>query len=641
MLEDYKSALKAGQRAYRACVARGQSPYLAVLDDILAKVNIVSQEPLGLVEIPAESIAGTKTSGRHTAFAPNFMPLLEADTEFASKWSHLCDAHLEEGIQNPIVAYEYLNKFYVQEGNKRVSVLKYYGAVKIAGTVTRLVPERNDTLENRIYYEFLDFYRLSRINYVHFSKLGGYAKLQTLVCKASDESWSDDDRLNFSSVYTMFEQQFHALGGDRLKLTTGDALLVYLSVYRYADACQTTPAQMKQNMEKLWNEVKVLTEPQAVELSLEPTQSAEPLLSKLNIFSPKPSVLRVAFLHEHNAQNSAWVRGHDRARAALAEEFPDRLIISCCENVNPEVDAEQMLEEVAHNNADVVFTTSARMHTACLKVAAQHPKTRILNCSLNAPHPMVRTYYPRTYEVTYLLGMLAGVMARTDRVGYVAANPVYGIPAAVNAFAQGLKTVRPEAKVVLRWACLQDPKHPLDFSDRQDVEIFYARDNREPEGTHRDYGLVRRMPDGSLQPLGLPEWRWDTFYIEIVRSIFDGAWDSDAAGARAVNYWWGMRSGAEEINYSKDLPAGTLQLLDLMEKMLREDDLRIFPEDLYAQGHVLHSPEATLYSPKELMEMDWLDECVEGGLPHYDELDVKTHTLMSINGINTLKGFVK
>ena len=40
MLEDYKSALKAGQRAYRACVARGQSPYLAVLDDILVNVNI-------------------------------------------------------------------------------------------------------------------------------------------------------------------------------------------------------------------------------------------------------------------------------------------------------------------------------------------------------------------------------------------------------------------------------------------------------------------------------------------------------------------------------------------------------------------------------------------------------------------------
>ena len=641
MLEDYKNALKSGQRAYRACVARGQSPYLAVLDDILVNVNIVAQEPLGLVEIPAESIVGTKTSGRHTAFAPNFMPLLEPDTEFAGKWSNLCDAHLEEGIHTPIIAYEFLNKFYVQEGNKRVSVLKYFDAVRIAGTVTRLVPERNDSLENRIYYEFLDFYKLSKVNDVHFSRLGGYAKLQTLVCKASGESWTDDDRLSFSAFYTMFRQQFLALGGGGLNLTAGDAMLVYLSVYRYADACESTPSQVKQNLEKLWDEVKVLTEPQAVALSLEPKQGpGEPLLAKLNIFT-KPSELKVVFLHEHNAENSAWVRAHDKGIEALQQAFPDRVFITRKENIEPEVDAEQVLEDVAHDNADVVFTSSARMHTACLKVAAQHPKTRILNCSLNAPHPLVRTYYPRTYEVTYLLGMLAGVMARTDRVGYVAANPVYGIPAAVNAYAQGLKTVRPDAKVVLRWACLPDPAHPLDFSDRPDVEIFYARDNREPEGTHRDYGLCRRQPDGTLQPLGLPVWRWDTFYTEIIRSIFDGAWDNDAAGARAVNYWWGMRSGAEEIDYSKDLPAGTLQLLDLMEKMLSENDLRIFPEDLYAQGHVLHSPEAVVYSPKELMEMDWLDECVEGALPHYDELDVKTHVLMAINGLNTLKGFVK
>ena len=641
MLEDYKNALKSGQRAYRACVARGQSPYLAVLDDILVNVNIVAQEPLGLVEIPAESIVGTKTSGRHTAFAPNFMPLLEPDTEFAGKWSNLCDAHLEEGIHTPIIAYEFLNKFYVQEGNKRVSVLKYFDAVRIAGTVTRLVPERNDSLENRIYYEFLDFYKLSKVNDVHFSRLGGYAKLQTLVCKASGESWTDDDRLSFSAFYTMFRQQFLALGGDGLNLTAGDAMLVYLSVYRYADACESTPSQMKQNLEKLWDEVKVLTEPQAVALSLEPKQGpGEPLLAKLNIFT-KPSELKVVFLHEHNAENSAWVRAHDKGIEALQQAFPDRVFITRKENIEPEVDAEQVLEDVAHDNADVVFTSSARMHTACLKVAAQHPKTRILNCSLNAPHPLVRTYYPRMYEVTYLLGMLAGVMARTDRVGYVAANPVYGIPAAVNAYAQGLKTVRPDAKVVLRWACLPDPAHPLDFSDRPDVEIFYARDNREPEGTHRDYGLCRRQPDGTLQPLGLPVWRWDTFYTEIIRSIFDGAWDSDAAGARAVNYWWGMSSGAEEIDYSKDLPAGTLQLLDLMEKMLSENNLRIFPEDLYAQGHVLHSPEAVVYSPKELMEMDWLDECVEGALPHYDELDVKTHVLMAINGLNTLKGFVK
>ena len=438
MIEDYRNALRAGQRAYRACVARGQSPYLKVLDEILNGVDIVAQEPLGLVDIPAESIVGTKTSGRHTAFAANFMPLLDDDTEFAVKWSNLCDAHLEEGIHTPIIAYEYLNRFYVQEGNKRVSVLKYYEAVTVPGTVTRLIPARNDTLENKIYYEFLDFYKLSKVNNVRFSKLGGYAKLQTLVCKASGEAWTDDDRLNFSSLYTMFSQQFYALGGSALDLTPGDALLVYLSVYRYSDACQSTPAQVRENLSKLWDEIKILTEPHAVTLSLEPNSASEPLLSKLNIFSQKPSQLKVVFLHEYDAKTSAWVRGHEKGIEALKAEFGDRLVITNRENVSPEVDAEQILEEVAHDNADVVFTTSIRMRPACLKVAAQHPKTKILNCCLNTPHPLVRTYYPRTYEVNYLLGMLAGILSKTDRVGYVAACPVYGIPAAVNAFARGM-----------------------------------------------------------------------------------------------------------------------------------------------------------------------------------------------------------
>ena len=643
MLEDYKSALRAGQRAYRARIARGQSPYLAVLDDVLKGVDIVAQEPLGLVEIPSDSLVGTKTSGRHTAFSYDFMPLLEPDTEFAVKWSNLCDAHLEEGIHTPIIAFEYMNQFYVQEGNKRVSVLKYYGAVKIPGTVTRLIPACTDKLENKIYYEFLDFYKLSKVNYVHFSKLGGYSKLQTLVCKASGEAWSEDDRLNFAAFYTMFHQQFEALGGTSMGLTTGDALLVYLSVYRYSDTYDATPAQVRQNLEKLWNEVKVLTEPHGVELSLDPPKSpAEPLLSKLNIFSPskQPSELRVVFLHEYNAKISAWVRAHDEGREALAKVFPDKVYISSYEDVNPEVDAEQVLEEVAHNNADVVFTTSVRMYNACLKVAAQHPKTRILNCSLNAPHPLVRTYYPRTYEVTYLLGMLAGIMTKTGHIGYVAANPVYGVPAAINAFAQGLKSVRPAGRIRLRWACQTDAAHPLDFADCPEIDMVYARDSREPADTNRDYGLCRKLPDGSLQPLGLPIWRWDTFYVEIVRSIFDGSWDN-AATTRAVNYWWGLRSGAEDLEYQETLPSGTRQLLDLLETLQGSDNVHIFPEKLYDNEDNLHSPENRVYSPKELMEMDWLDACVHGKLPHYDELDVNTRTGLATNGLDNVKGLEK
>ena len=31
-------------------------------------------------------------------------------------------------MREPVQAFEFMNRFYVQEGNKRVSVLKYFGA---------------------------------------------------------------------------------------------------------------------------------------------------------------------------------------------------------------------------------------------------------------------------------------------------------------------------------------------------------------------------------------------------------------------------------------------------------------------------------------------------------------------------------
>ena len=629
MIEDYRSAQRAGQRAYRANVARGQSPYLAVLDDILTDVDIVAQEPLGLVDIPAESIVGTKTAGRHTAFASNFMPLLDDDTEFAVKWSNLCDAHLEEGIHTPIIAFEYLNKFYVQEGNKRVSVLKYYEAVKIPGTVTRLIPAKNDTLENKLYYEFLDFYKFSRINYVSFSRLGGYAKLQTLACKATGEAWTDDDRLNFSSLYTMFSQQFYALGGGSLGLTPGDALLVYLSVYRYADACESTPTKVRENLARLWDEVKILAEPHAVELLLEPKQSSEPLLSKLNIFSSRPSELRVVFLHEHNAQTSAWVRGQDKGRAALVKAFPDKLYVSCRENVNPEVDAEQVLEEVAHDHADIVFTTSARMHTACLKVAAQHPKTRFLNCSLNAPHPLVRTYYPRTYEVTYLLGMLAGIVSHSDKVGYVAANPVYGVPAAINAFALGAQLTNPRAEIELRWSCCE--ASPAARLAEEGLRVICARD-LPGSGDSPDWrGLCLAQNAGPVCA-ALPVWNWGEVYIRLARSILRGGWDELSAVA-AVNYWWGFASGAVDVQLMESLPDGPRELVRLLRAALTHGELAPFHRRIADQTGAVQNDGERWLAPEKVLHMDWLCANVRGSIPQYDELLPMARPMVRLLGL--------
>ena len=80
-----------------------------------------------------------------------------------------------------------------------------------------------------------------------------------------------------------------------------------------------------------------------------------------------------------------------------------------------------------------------------------------------------------------------------------------------------------------------------------------------------------------------------------------------------------------------------MQLLRLVEKQIARDEVQVFPSEEYAQGHQKQGAATGIYTPQELMEMDWLDECVEGEMPRYEELDVKTHFLLSINGLDRYK----
>ena len=99
----YAQALKVGQKTYKECVLEGRYPYLQILDEILTDSMVAGRVDMGVIDIPSEQIVGTKSVGRRTAFAADFMPLLGQDTEFAAKWIELCAAHLsDEGIRDPV-----------------------------------------------------------------------------------------------------------------------------------------------------------------------------------------------------------------------------------------------------------------------------------------------------------------------------------------------------------------------------------------------------------------------------------------------------------------------------------------------------------------------------------------------------------
>ena len=157
-LSAYINARKSGLKEYSNYISQGRNGYLPFLDGVLKNVDILSEVDMGIVDIPLKKIRGTYTYLRSISFARNFMPLMDEDTEFAMKWQNVYNIQTLEGLNDPIKVYEYLNWFYVVEGNKRVSVLKYLDNYSYHGYVTRLIPKYDENSKDiRLYYEFMDF----------------------------------------------------------------------------------------------------------------------------------------------------------------------------------------------------------------------------------------------------------------------------------------------------------------------------------------------------------------------------------------------------------------------------------------------------------------------------------------------------
>ena len=633
--EDYKKAQKMGQRSFRACVSKGQYPYLQVLDDILENTELDSTQPLGVVNIPLDAIVGTKTEGRKTAFARNFMPLLGDRTEFAVKWSALCESQMEEGIRDPIEAVEFLNRFYVVEGNKRVSVMKYFGAGSIPGNVTRYIPKRNGSKEVNIYYEFLDFYKLTQINQLWFTEEGRFAKFVAAVGKAPGERWSDDDKSMLTSIYYRFRSVFVQRGGDRLPITPADGLLAVMDVYPYRQLCGMSMPELQQAVERAWSEVLVLTRPDAVELSMEPAFPQNTgLFSRLHnpIAFQAPS-LKVGFVYEKSADTSAWTYAHDFGRGELEEHFGGRVTTLCYDNVQPDVNGNEILEKAVADGCDVIFTTTPKLIGASLKASLAHPEVKIVNCSLNMSHPSIRTYYGRIHEAKFLLGAIAGALADDNKIGYVATYPTYGMIAAINAFALGAQMTNPRAQVYLEWTSEKGADIPARFAENG-VTLISDLDNRAPQQPPWKFGLYRLEGDHFCN-YAMPFWNWGEFYVRIVQSIMNGGWSAGSSGERALNYWWGMDAGVIDVLCSRTLPVETQRLVNLLRQAVCSRDFDPFAGVLYAQdGRVVMPADHSRLTAEQVITMDWLASNVIGRIPRFDELIDEAKPLVSLIGVH-------
>ncbi|MCR5305881.1 MAG: BMP family ABC transporter substrate-binding protein [Oscillospiraceae bacterium] len=635
--QDYVKAQKSAEKQYRQAIARGVYPYLTALEDLLRSGSEEGRVPLGQIEIPVSMIAGTASAERTKAFASNFMPLLDYDTEFGAKWSALYDSVQEIGVNEPIKVLEYMQRFYVIEGNKRVSVSRYNGAVSIEAQVTRVLPRANDSVEYRIYADFLDFYRIAGIYEIQMSQTGAFSRLLAAIPADSGTEkaplWSESLRQDVRFLYAVFESYFISRGGQRMPVTAGDAFLHFIEIYGFAAVRGQSSAELHRAIDRIWAEFRVLADSSPSSYILEPTEDSHriALMKMLPIGS---TVLKIAFLYPKDPERSAWSYNHELGRLYLNDALGGAIETTAF--VAEAAEAEDVIRNLAETGFRMIFTTSPVFHAASMRMAVAFPDVIIMNCSMNSAYKQVRTYFLRIYEAKFITGIIAGSMTENERIGYIADYPVLGTPASICAFALGVKLVNPRAMVYLDWSTLEN-HDPADYFREKQIDLISDRDLSAPGSPDHDFGLYGLYGGQSFR-LAAPVWNWGSLYEEMVRSVLIGAWKNDANRneTHALNYYWGMSSGAIEVACSSRLPSGTQKLVALMQRQIAKGSFHPFTGVIYAQdGSCIAQPGVTL-TPEQIVRADWFPDNVVGRIPDASELAAPFRPFTEQHGLSAL-----
>ena len=98
------------------------------------------------------------------------------------------------GLGVPLALASSTERAVVERELGEAGLLRYFDAPSIPASVQRIVPAYADDARTRLYYEFLEFYHLSRTYAFRFTKPGCYRKLVAALGFEQDQVWTEEQR---------------------------------------------------------------------------------------------------------------------------------------------------------------------------------------------------------------------------------------------------------------------------------------------------------------------------------------------------------------------------------------------------------------------------------------------------------------
>ena len=209
--------------------------------------------------------------------------------------------------------------------------------------------------------------------------------------------------------------------------------------------------------------------------------------------------------------------------------------------------AERVIRDLAQQGNRLIFTPSFGYMEPTLKVARDFPDVKFESVTGYKAAANVATANARYYEGRYLAGIAAGRMTKTNIAGYVAGFPIPEVLQGINAFTLGMRSVNPNAKVVVVWLNEWfDPPKERDaamalFNQNADVLAFHtgstavmaAAQERGKMAVAYHSDMRKVAPDAQIVAV---THQWGAYYTQRAQAVLDGSW-------KATSVWGGVKEG--------------------------------------------------------------------------------------------------
>lgn len=334
--------------------------------------------------------------------------------------------------------------------------------------------------------------------------------------------------------------------------------------------------------------------------------------------TPKTGLLKVGFVYASPVGDAGYSWAHDQGRLAI--EKLGNIQTSYVEAVKDGPDSERVIENMARGGFDLVFTTSFGFMDPTIKVGRDYPNVKFMHCSGFKTSANVSNYFGRIYQARYLTGMTAGLMTKSNTLGYVAAFPIPEVIRGINAFALGVRAVNPKAQVRVVWTKTWfnpalEKDAAVSLLDVGCDVIAQHQDSPGPQEAAQErgkYSIGYNSNMATFAPkahLTAAVWNWAPFYEHVVKQVREGTWKGNEA------IWWGMDTGVVDI-----APFGPMVPKDVQDRVLaKKAELlkgidTIFVGPIKGQAGQVMIAAGVKAEDKELLGMTWFVEGVVGSV---------------------------